>query len=97
MLIPRDERICKYCKYVHNKTVIENEFHFVMAYPAYNDMQQNFLILGVILKKSNTNHVNIFYNQLSTCDDTGMRKLSMFLHHSFNIRNVTVINCIVIS
>ena len=68
--IPRDERICKYCKCVQNITVIENEFHFVMVCPAYNDMRQQ--ILGDILKTRNIDHVNVFYNLLSTRDENGI-------------------------
>ena len=40
--IPRDERFCLYCKSQNNFTV-ENEIHFVLACPLYNEERQLFL------------------------------------------------------
>ena len=36
--IPRDERFCTNCK-----TIIENEYHFLLACPLYRDLRQKYL------------------------------------------------------
>ena len=75
--IPRNERKCKFCR-----SVIEDEYHFLMSCQLYQDLRKTFLLTEY------THVVNLhnFIKLMSTRDELTLRNIAMFIYYAFKRR-----------
>ena len=83
--IPRDYRVCLYCE-----GVVEDEFHFVMSCPLYQDIRVNYLQTHYI------DHASVHsFNALMASEDVNiLQNLAMFLFYALKKRDsfLTIFN-----
>ena len=77
--IPRDERVCKLCK-----SNIEDEYHFMMKCPFYQDLRQKHLSNKFI---ENPN-VHKYVMLLSSNNDTIIYSVATFIHAAWQKRKM---------
>ena len=82
----KDERICKYCSENHNENVIENEYHFLIQCPAYNEYREQYLS-QYLLKLTDVNS-DIVHVLLGSKNETLISALGVYIHKAFNLRKV---------
>ena len=78
--IPVNERKCQICH------VLEDEFHFLLECSLYNDLRKQYI------SKYYWNRPNIpkFVELIASTSKSTCRKLSMYVHKAFEIRNTFV-------
>ena len=81
--IERDQRFCPICK-----SVLEDEFHFVLICPLYKTLRENY-IAEKYYKPATFQHFKIL---LASRNETVLRNLATYLHHSFKLRKEFVSN-----
>ena len=77
--ISREYRLCPYCE-----SVIEDEYHFVIVCPLYSNIRKLYLPFCYVQYPT----VEKFCNLMSTENETVIRNLAMFIHHSNKCRDV---------
>ena len=75
--IPRNERKCAVCQ-----TSIEDEYHFLMVCPLYNDIRQTYIPNDYI----NIVNIHNFNSLMQTIDEDLIRHIAMFLYYAFQRR-----------
>ena len=76
--IPREERTCVYCN-----TVIEDELHFVMSCPLYENMRVTYIPEYFRLNRTRDD----FMRLMSAENADIIRNLGMFLYYAFKLRS----------
>lgn len=79
---PRDERVCVYC----NMNAIENEYHFLLACPFYNDIRRKYLSPYYCRWPT----INKFKSLMQNTNKQAIKKLSQFLYFA-NVRRETIV------
>ena len=84
---PRDERFCLYCK-SQNTFTVENEVHFVLACPLYNEQRRLFLeeIYRYFPTTALLDDYNMYKWLMSQEDYNITKRLGMFCKNSFSKR-----------
>ena len=75
---PKEDRKCKFCK-----VFVEDEYHFLMSCPLYQDLRKTFLP-GYFLNVVNYHN---FVTLMNTQDGLTIRNLAMFIYYAFERRN----------
>ena len=77
--LERENRLCSYCLN-NNVNRIEDEYHFVLVCPLYNNLRQMFLPLYV-----NDPSIDKFNRLMSSQNESTMLNLSKYVHAAFKI------------
>ncbi len=72
-----EHRICTHCENERNVTVIEDEYHFLLCCPKYEDLRRQYIPMYV-----NVNFEN-FISLMSSQHCETLRNLSLFIYHAF--------------
>lgn len=83
MQIEREYRFCPFCV-ERNVYTIEDEFHFFMVCPAYEDLRNIYFKLNW----RNTISLHHFYSIFKSSDDKSIFAISKFLLGAFSLRNL---------
>jgi len=78
--INRNSRLCMYCQ-LSGINVVEDEFHFLVKCPLYDDIRENYLLN--VYSETCTNIAQIMNSKSNTI----LLKLSKYIYYSFNRRN----------
>ena len=78
----RQKRLCKLC----NMNMVENEYHFVLVCPAYNDLRRQYLPPHYCRWPSN----NKFINLLKDCQTSIIKRISKFVYFAMEKRKTYV-------
>ena len=84
--IDRDFRFCRYCLTNHIY-VVEDEFHFFMIFPLYNNV--GVPSIHCLLNNSSVNK-ELFYRIMAT--KTDIHNIANFICDSFKLRDTFVVN-----
>ena len=75
----REDRLCKSC----NTNLIENEYHFLLVCPLYNELRKKYIRELYFVHPS----IDTF-SALMTCKNQNViQNLAMFIYHAFKRRN----------
>ena len=80
--IPVNERLCVFCD------ILEDEFHFVMECKQYEDLRKLYISKYYRTRPS----MHKFIELINTNNKNIMRKLSVFVHKAFDMRNTMLYN-----
>ena len=75
--LPRNERTCKFCNFV-----IEDEYHFLMSCPLYQDLRNTFLPDEYV----HVVNFHKFIQLMNTQDVLKLRNIVMFIYFAFERR-----------
>ena len=78
-----EERICKFCETI-NQGVLEDEYHFLLCCPTYNDIRYVFL-KKYIGPNISTNY-DLFIKLMSSDDPETIKNLAVCIHLCFKLR-----------
>ena len=76
------QRICAYCDF-HGYTHIEDEFHFILVCPMYNEFRQKYLSMSIT---PGSHEYNLFVEIMSKTDSYHVKNLAALLREGFNER-----------
>ncbi len=82
--VPIDERYCTIC----DARDIEDEYHFVIVCPRYNELRTRYIPAYYRRRCS----MHKFVNLLNTPNKSHLRKLALFVYHATELRSLTVNN-----
>jgi len=86
--IPTDQRLCPSCQ---DDTSIEDEYHFIMTCPTYNEERQK--LMKSITCKSNISLPHTSddtFNVLLSCHDSISMYIGQYIYHAMQKRNCTI-------
>ena len=78
-----EERICKFCE-AKNLSIMEDEYHFLLCCPTYNDIR--YIFLKKYLGPNINIDYNLFMNLMSSGDFETIKNLALCIHLSFKLR-----------
>ena len=84
-IIDRNDRICIYCERTFDIRIVEDEYHFLIVCPAYQNVRTQYL--SDILDKCNINNETIISILLKSFNENVVKAISFFLYHAFYVRN----------
>ena len=84
-IIDRNDRICIYCERTFDIRIVEDEYHFLIVCPAYQNVRTQYL--SDILDKFNINNETIISILLKSFNEHVVKAISFFLYHAFYVRN----------
>lgn len=82
--IERENRICQYCLRERNLRTVEDEYHFLIMCPLYNEIRIKYL--SSALCKYNVVNNQIVTLLLGSTSETVVINISLYLHHAFKVR-----------
>ena len=80
-IVPYNERYCKCCQ----SDCIEDEYHFVLECPCYNDLRRKYISPYYYGRPSMPKFIAL----MSTENKRVLRKLAIYIFHALNLRNNT--------
>jgi hypothetical protein len=75
-------RLCKYCE-KHGEFLIEDEFHFVMSCPQYDNLRDKYIAQRARMPQTTENFINIIQNK----NHSDLQKFAMFVYYAFKERD----------
>jgi hypothetical protein len=82
--IDQDDRICIYCLRHYNVRIVENEYHFLLKCPLYDDIRKRYIV--DMLSKYNINNDRVTAILLGSKDISVINSVGLYLYHSFSAR-----------
>ena len=84
-IIDRNDRICIYCEITFDIRIVEDEYHFLIVCPAYQNVRTQYL--SDILDTFNINNETIISILLKSFNENVVKAITFFLYHAFYVRN----------
>ena len=84
-IIDRNNRICIYCERTFDIRIVEDEYHFLIVCPTYQNVRTQYL--SDILAKFNINNETVISILLKSFNENVVKVISFFLYHAFFVRN----------